>query len=404
MTTWIYNRTDELTHYGIKGQKWGKRRFQYEDGSLTPAGKERYDDDGPSERSSKESETPKVKSSSKGTTSETKQKEYKIPENKSKHRLNLENKYKSQGLSEKEAEQAAAKRIRAEQYTAAAAAVTVTACVAYCKYKNYADDKVYKSGTEFQRIMALNKDQPIHEGRQYLAVNKLDKLKYRGVYAKELAGKVDADKELYNVTVKAKQDIKVASRKNAQKAFRELYDTDEKFREGIKKQAESVGRAGIADKHFGKSFEKILDDKPMTNKDKNKYYDYFNRLLAVNDDDTNDKFYKKLAEKGYNAIQDRNDQKYSGYNTKNPLITFDGKYDYTKNKMVQELIEKDAKKGLALIYGKSVGGTVGGYTAVMAGRTKLNNMQVEKYKREHPNTRMTDKEIKAMLKREGLLL
>lgn len=31
-----------LAHYGTKGQKWGVRRFQYEDGSLTPAGRERY--------------------------------------------------------------------------------------------------------------------------------------------------------------------------------------------------------------------------------------------------------------------------------------------------------------------------------------------------------------------------
>ena len=31
-----------LMHYGIKGQKWGVRRFQYENGSYTPEGKERY--------------------------------------------------------------------------------------------------------------------------------------------------------------------------------------------------------------------------------------------------------------------------------------------------------------------------------------------------------------------------
>ena len=33
---------NELWHYGMKGQKWGVRRFQNTDGSLTPEGKERY--------------------------------------------------------------------------------------------------------------------------------------------------------------------------------------------------------------------------------------------------------------------------------------------------------------------------------------------------------------------------
>lgn len=32
-----------LAHHGILGQKWGIRRFQKEDGSLTSAGKRRYD-------------------------------------------------------------------------------------------------------------------------------------------------------------------------------------------------------------------------------------------------------------------------------------------------------------------------------------------------------------------------
>lgn len=34
--------SNELSHHGIKGQKWGRRRYQNKDGSLTPAGKQRY--------------------------------------------------------------------------------------------------------------------------------------------------------------------------------------------------------------------------------------------------------------------------------------------------------------------------------------------------------------------------
>lgn len=32
----------ELWHYGVKGMKWGVRRFQKKDGTLTSAGKKRY--------------------------------------------------------------------------------------------------------------------------------------------------------------------------------------------------------------------------------------------------------------------------------------------------------------------------------------------------------------------------
>jgi len=35
-------RYDEFYHSGIKGMKWGRRRYQNEDGTLTPAGKIRY--------------------------------------------------------------------------------------------------------------------------------------------------------------------------------------------------------------------------------------------------------------------------------------------------------------------------------------------------------------------------
>ena len=34
---------NELTHWGIPGMRWGVRRYQNKDGTLTPAGKKRYE-------------------------------------------------------------------------------------------------------------------------------------------------------------------------------------------------------------------------------------------------------------------------------------------------------------------------------------------------------------------------
>lgn len=37
-----YNQTDYLAHHGVLGMKWGVRRYQNYDGSLTAAGRKKY--------------------------------------------------------------------------------------------------------------------------------------------------------------------------------------------------------------------------------------------------------------------------------------------------------------------------------------------------------------------------
>lgn len=100
---------DELYHFGIKGQKWGVRRYQNEDGTWTAAGKERYG------RGSKNKE------STKSHADRFKEKYNSIGESMRRERMNLESKRnnyidseikKRTGYSKKEAYEKAREQSR----------------------------------------------------------------------------------------------------------------------------------------------------------------------------------------------------------------------------------------------------------------------------------------------------
>ena len=390
MSTWICTRQNELTHHGIKGMKWGVRRFQNKDGSLTTAGRKRYDEP------------------NKSTNSTTK----KLQDTKSKslHRLKLEEKYRNEGLSREEAEQKAVKRIKAEAYIAAAAGVTVASCLAYAKYKGYTTDKIIKENSDFQRIMRLNPNAEIRKDyRQYVTIDKKDKVLYKGMFADHINKLKEDSENIYDITIKNRSDIKVASEKRARDTFTNLFKNDKEFKDEFIERLQKDGYA-ISKGRLDGIFNKMKDNpNSLTDREiKTKAYDLFNVMLAEPGERTqknSSRFYDALRKQGINAVVDVNDSKINNYHAKMPLILFDGEFDNVKkrimdDKEIQQNMNKHINRSVNQSYMALGAAAVGLYASIpIYNKAQIDKKRLE-YKELHPNTKMTDSEIEAMIKKE----
>lgn len=369
----IYN--GELYHWGIKGQKWGVRRFQNKDGTLTPAGKKRYDD------------TPDS------------------PKKKTTHRERLEEKYRQNGMSEAQAKAAASKRIRIEKAVAITAGMTMAAVTAYAATKYVKDhtDKVLKSGMTMQRVTGTP-DESIDRAF-YAAYNKVDTTKYKGLYGQQIG-----ENRAHKLTLKLNSDVKVASREKAAQAFVDLYKNDPEFKQQFQKSNEDMLNARIFAGLPGKSINihKMAGKEGLTDKQLKKVgYEAFNIGLVNHTPDgqaISKKFYDKLKGLGYDAVMDINDQKYSGYKAKAPVIVFNnaGKISISDaKKMTSEQILSNAKKAygrLATEAAVKEGATiVGVVTASHYAKKTMNSIAVDNYRIDHPNTTKTDQQILELL-------
>lgn len=376
---YILTSDGELYHHGIKGQKWGVRRFQRKDGSLTLAGKKRYYDtpelnkqksDMKSARaiykSSKEAydnvanrykyvptsknRAAMLEAKAKLTEDKTAYRTAKLKydtnkevariqdkgvefEKKSKHRLKLEEQYRQLGMTDEQAQAAANNRIRTEKILAASAGLTIAACETYIavKHRKNKIDGIIKAGETLQRIEKLDTGGKLHDVF-YAANTKKDNTRYEKLFGYAMKKQTG---HAYMMKLESASDIKVASLDKYRKTFQDLYKNDTDFNKLVRAYVPDIESMG-----------------------KNKQYDYFNRALAnMHNSHASEKFYGKLKAAGYGAIQDINDMKFSGYHAKNPLIVFGNSKGNVMVKSVREITENlDRDSTIELL--KATGETV----------------------------------------------
>ena len=376
---------NELYHHGIKGMKWGVRRFQNKDGSLTTAGEKRYGDESTGS-DKKTSSNNGSKTSRKGLIARRKD--------------SLTQKYIAKGYSQTAAKTMAEQRMKTEAVLAVVGTVAVTAVAIKVARRIGQDyvDQTFKSGKVIQNIGA-NPNANFKDTPFFAAVNKSDKKAYGMMYPNEKRGMAKnfaAQRGLkyegiYKNEIKLNGDVKRASVANAQKIFYEKMDNDPQFKKNV---LDTLKKTNYSD-------SKAVNEYLRNGKHARKLYDRFNQALATpqfQDAGIHKQYYDEMKKHGYNAILDINDTRYSGYKkiSKSPTIFFgDDKWDKISNKKLSD-VEIDSNNVkytyglLAKLLAKKIAIGAGGIAVINA---ITDQVDVEKYLKEHPKSKLSRQEI-----------
>lgn len=399
---------DELYHFGVKGMKWGVRRYQNEDGSLTSLGKKR-------DKMLSDRKTAKKKHS---TTSNMVKAEYSRREfedaktrlklenqkKKSKRQQDLEKKYIDQGFAKDEAEIKAYNRAKTETILKVAGGIALASAAAYVAYKHYdkVTDRVFEKGSEIGRL-TNNGSEPTNRAF-YGFVNKHDKDRYEGLYGKTLG----ANGPVYRKAMRAAGDINVASPESARKVLKNMFDTDKQSFDAFKKNIDAMASVVPPTTKQGKLWRKAKQELDSGRIGDNTYK-AFNTTLVLHTKEQqpiNDKFYSAMKKAGYGAIRDVNDKENSGYFAKNPLIVFDtdkiNVEGFTKlgNDHIDSMFAKEQGKIAAHTLANQYG-PIGAAFATSIGAMKLVKRSnetkfVENYRKRHPESTLSNNEILKM--------
>ena len=398
---------DELYHFGVKGMKWGVRRYQNEDGSLTSLGKKRdkmLSDRKTAKKHSTTSNMVKAEYSRREFEDAKTRLKLENQKKKSKRQQDLEKKYIDQGFSKDEAEIKAYNRAKTETILKVAGGMALASAAAYVAYKHYdkVTDRVFEKGSKIGRL-TNNGSEPTNRAF-YGFVNKHDKDRYEGLYGKTLG----ANGPVYRKAMRAAGDINVASPESARKVLKNMFDTDKQSFDVFKKNIDAMASVVPPTTKQGKLWRKAKQELD-SGKIGDNTYKAFNTTLVLHTKEQqpiNDKFYSAMKKAGYGAIRDVNDKENSGYFAKNPLIVFDtdkiNVEGFTKlgNDHIDSMFAKEQGKIAAHTLANQYG-PIGAAFATSIGAMKLVKRSnetkfVENYRKRHPESTLSNNEILKM--------
>ena len=303
---------NELQHHGIKGQKWGVRRYQFQDGTLTPEGQKRY-------------------SNRTNINSSTADKVSRMMRSKVKDVVNT-----------------ARTQVTGKQYV----------------------DTYLKQGTSFARIQTSPE---FEKFAFYATYKKSDTDKYMGLFGKNLTSRAASDarraEEISNATgdvndITRAQELR--TRSDNMKVYQLKLNSTKKLKVPSDENAAYITAKLLKEKEFKdnviasiqdskekmrrpqqqilfKQAQNALNKNPdrMTKTEKIAVYKALNLSLVNHNAQeiaAQNRFYGELKKKGYNALLDYNDKQYSSYHAKRPMIVFD-----VDSVRLQSIAEADPK-------------------------------------------------------------